>query len=61
MKSETTTPPKVALTLHIPATLNAELIAEAEKERRSRHAQIIYALGRFFEPSEKNGKREKSK
>lgn len=61
MKSETTAPPKVALTLHIPATLNTKLIAEAEKEKRSRHAQIIYTLGKFFEPSEKNGKKEKSK
>ena len=61
MKTEMTAPLRIALTLHIPATLNAKLIAEAEKEKRSRHAQIIYTLGKFFEPSEKNGKKEKSK
>ena len=48
MKTETTAAPKIVLTLQISATLNAQLIAEAEKEKRSRHSQIIYALEKAF-------------
>lgn len=61
MKTELTGAPKIALTLHIPATLNAQLIAEAEKEKRSRHAQIIYTLGKFFEPRNAGGKKDETK
>ncbi len=51
----------VRTTVDLPNDLNAKLCAEAEKEKRSRHAQIIYALGKYFEPRNESGKREKTK
>jgi hypothetical protein len=44
---------KINLSLKIPLDLNERIIAEAEKEKRSRHSQIIYSLEKLFA---KNGK-----
>ena len=61
MKSETTAPLKIALSLRIPATLNVKLLAEAEKEKRSRHAQIIYTLEKSLKTPPAHGKKETMK
>ena len=39
----------VRTTIDLPPILNKKIIAEAEKEMRSRHSQMIYALERYFE------------
>lgn len=52
----------VRTTIELPVALNAKLIAEAEKFRRSRHSQMLIALEKFFENApNKIGKREKGK
>ena len=59
---ETTERNVVSLTLHLPSELSEKLIAAAKPEKRSRHAQIIYALEKFFEAAPNgNGKKEKAK
>lgn len=39
----------VRTTIDLPARLNEKLMREAEKNKRSRHAQMIVALEQFFE------------
>lgn len=58
-KKETTE--NIALSVRLPGGLYEQILREAEKEKRSRHSQIIYALEKFFEKATGNGKREKSK
>lgn len=49
----------VRTTIELPAQLNEKLIAEARRAKRSRHAQMIFALEKFFETvGEKNVKPE---
>lgn len=49
----------VRTTIDLPPVLNKKIIAEAEKEMRSRHSQMIYALEKYFEVA--TAKKEKSK
>ena len=39
---------EINLSLKIPFELNEKIIREAEKEKRSRHSQIIYSLEKLF-------------
>ena len=39
---------KIILSLKISSELNEKLMREAEKERRSRHSQIIYTLEKSY-------------
>ncbi len=39
---------EINLSLKIPLELNEKIIREAEKEKRSRHSQIIYSLEKLF-------------
>ena len=45
----------------LPDSLVVSLQTEAKKENRSRHAQIIFILQKYFETPNGNGKKEKSK
>lgn len=47
--------------LTLPVALNAKLMSEAEKSKRSRHSQILIALEKYFETPLRLGKQEKSK
>jgi predicted transcriptional regulator len=58
---ETETKEIVRTTIDLPAALNAKLMQEAEKTKRSRHSQMLIALEKFFEPPNGNGKKEKAK
>ncbi len=51
----------VRTTIDIPVKLHGKLCAEADKERRSRHSQMLIALEKFFETPNGNGKKEKTK
>jgi predicted transcriptional regulator len=51
----------VRTTIELPRALNEKLVREAEKFRRSRHAQMLIALEKFFETSAGNGKKEKTR
>jgi predicted transcriptional regulator len=51
----------VRTTIELPAELNAKLCAEAAKTKRSRHAQMLFALEKFFETPVDNGKKETKK
>jgi len=51
----------VRTTIDLPLALNEKLMREAEKTKRSRHSQMLIALEKFFETSNGNGKKEKSK
>lgn len=51
MKAETKK--AVRTTIDLPLELHEKLAAEAEKEKRSRHAQMLVALERFFDAGEK--------
>ena len=51
----------VRTTIDLPAALNEKLIAEAEKAKRSRHAEMIYLLEKSLETPSGNGKKEKAK
>lgn len=49
-------------TIDLPAALNTKLLREANKEKRSRHQQMLIALEKFFEITPNgNGKKEKTK
>jgi hypothetical protein len=50
----------VRTTIDLPVRLNEKLLAEAEKAKRSRHAQMLIALEKFFETAA-NGKKETKK
>lgn len=39
---------EINLSLKIPLELNEKIMREAEKEKRSRHSQIIYSLEKLF-------------
>ncbi len=47
--------------LTVPNELNEKLCAEAEKEKRSRQAHIVYLLEKNFETPDANRKKEKGK
>lgn len=51
----------VRTTIDLPAGLNRKLLDAAEKAKRSRHAQMIYALEKFFEPESGNGKKKEAR
>jgi predicted transcriptional regulator len=51
----------VRTTIELPAALNEKLLIEAERAKRSRHAQMLIALEKFFESPNGNGKKEKTK
>ena len=51
----------VRTTIDLPANLHEKILAEADKEKRSRHSQMVYALEKFFETPNGDGKREKTK
>ena len=61
METETT----MNILLTVPIELNKKLCADAQKEHRSRQAQIIYLLQKNFESEKQtpngNGKKEKAK
>jgi hypothetical protein len=44
----------VRTTIDLPFSLNKKLSAEAEKEKRSRHSQMLFVLEKFFETPEKS-------
>ena len=53
---------EITFSLKVPVELNEKILREAEKERRSRQAQIIYSLEQIFvESPNGNGKKEKTK
>ncbi len=53
---------EITSSLKVPVELNEKILREAEKERRSRQAQIIYSLEQIFvESPNGNGKKEKAK
>lgn len=53
---------EITFSLRISGELNAQIIAAAQKEKRSRQAQIVYSLEKLFtDESEGNGKKEKTK
>jgi predicted transcriptional regulator len=39
----------VRTTIDLPVDLHEKLCAEAGREKRSRHSQMVYALEKFFE------------
>jgi hypothetical protein len=49
---QTNTTKEIVFSLRIPLDLNKKILAEAGKEKRSRHSQIIYALEKAFETEE---------
>ena len=51
----------VRTTIDLPRELHAKLCAEAGKEKRSRHSQMLIALEKFFETPDAGGKKEKPK
>lgn len=51
----------VRTTIDLPAELNAKLLRNCEKTKRSRHAEMIYLLEKSFDTPNGNGKREKTK
>lgn len=51
----------VRTTIDLPVHLHKKLTAEADKEKRSRHSQMLIALEKFFETPNGNGKKEKAK
>lgn len=51
----------IRTTIDLPVNLHEKLCAEAEKEKRSRHSQMLIALEKFFETPSGNGKKEKAK
>jgi len=58
---ETQTAPEITFSLKIPVELNAQIVAAAEIERRSRQAHIVYLLEKLFDKTPTNGKKEKAK
>jgi len=53
---------EITFSLKVPVELNEKILREAEKERRSRQAQIIYSLEQIFvESPNGNGKKERAK
>lgn len=56
MKSETKE--IVRTTIDLPVWLNEKLVVEADKEKRSRHSQMLIAIEKFFETPNENGKKE---
>ena len=54
-----TAPEEITFSLRIPIELNQKIIADARREKRSRQAQIVFTLEKFFEM--RDGKREKTK
>lgn len=45
----------VRTSIDLPASLNRKLLAEAEKNKRSRHAQMLFAIEKFFETPNRTG------
>jgi len=58
---ETTKQKIIRTTIDLPMNLHEKLCAEADKEKRSRHSQMLVALEKFFETPNGNGKKEKAK
>lgn len=48
-------------TIDLPVALNEKLLRECEKTKRSRHAEMIYLLEKFFDTPNGNGEKEKTK
>ena len=53
--------PIVRTTINLPAELNQKLLDAMEKSRRSRHAEMVYALEKFFETPGGHGGEERAK
>ena len=52
----------IRTTIDLPADLNQKLLDEAEKTKRSRHAEMIYRLEKSFElAANACGKKERAK
>lgn len=53
----------VRTTIDLPAELNAKLVREAGRKKRSRHAQMLIALEKFFDAPRHtdDGEQEKAK
>lgn len=59
---ETETKEIVRTTIDLPQDLNEKLLVLCQKTKRSRHAQMLFVLEKFFEtPPNGNGKKEKAK
>ena len=56
-----TAPEEITFSLRIPVELNEKIVADADKERRSRQQQIVYLLEKLFETPNGNGKKEPKK
>ena len=51
----------VRTTIDLPQNLHEKILAEADKEKRSRHSQMVYALEKYFETPNGNGKKERAR
>lgn len=51
----------VRTTIDLPLELNERLLKLCEKTKRSRHAEMLFVLEKFFETPNGNGKKEKAK
>ena len=61
METQTATE-EITFSLRISGELNEKIIAAAQKEKRSRQAQIVYSLEKLFEDApDERGKKEKTK
>ena len=61
METQTATE-EITFSLRISGELNEKIIAAAQKEKRSRQAQIVYSLEKLFaEAPQESGKKEKTK
>ena len=56
-----TTPEEITFSLRISSELNERICADAQKEKRSRQAHIVYSLEKLFETPNGNGKKEPKK
>ena len=51
----------VRTTIDLPTELNEKLLRLCERTKRSRHAEMLFVLEKFFESPVGNGKKEKAK
>ncbi len=58
---ETETKEIVRTTIDLPAELNEKLLRLCETTKRSRHAEMLFVLEKFFESPNGNGKKETKK
>lgn len=52
---------EITFSLRVPVDLNEKICRQAQTEKRSRQAHIVYLLEKFFETPVGNGKKEAKK